>query len=64
MILRRVLPLAALLLIAASCRTTPLDNVWPGCRPSRSTWTTTPVPTWRWRSGWTVAIPSQVSGRG
>ena len=32
MILRRVLPLAMLLLIAASCRTTPLDNVWPGCR--------------------------------
>ena len=32
MILRRVLPVAMLLLIAASCRTTPLDNVWPGCQ--------------------------------
>ncbi len=32
MILRRALPLLALVLIAASCRTTPLDNVWPGCQ--------------------------------
>ncbi|MDA1194850.1 MAG: DUF11 domain-containing protein [Planctomycetota bacterium] len=29
---RRILPVLGLLLIAASCRTTPLDNVWPGCQ--------------------------------
>lgn len=31
MILRRALVMMALVLVAASCRTTPLDNVWPGC---------------------------------
>jgi len=32
MIVRRALWAMALLLLLASCRTTPLDNVWPGCR--------------------------------
>ena len=32
MILRRALPLVALLFMAASCQTTPLDDLWPGCQ--------------------------------
>lgn len=31
MILRRTVLMAALALVAASCQTTPLDNIWPGC---------------------------------
>jgi uncharacterized repeat protein (TIGR01451 family) len=31
MILRRAAVMTALVLLAASCQTTPLDNIWPGC---------------------------------